>query len=101
MEPVLSVENLSVAYATNRGLVHALRDINLTVRQGEVLGLVGESGSGKTTLATAMMAMLPANARVEAGWRSRGATSSPCPSGSAGSCAGTARRWSSRTRSPR
>ncbi len=35
--------------------IHALKDVSLTIRRGECLGLVGESGSGKTTLARAIM----------------------------------------------
>ena len=35
-----------------------LHDINLTVRQGEIVGIVGESGSGKTTLMKAILGML-------------------------------------------
>jgi len=37
-------------FARTTGMLHVLRDINLDIRQNEVLGLVGESGSGKTTL---------------------------------------------------
>jgi oligopeptide/dipeptide ABC transporter ATP-binding protein len=45
----------------------ALSDVNLSIAQGEIVGLVGESGSGKTTLARAIMGMVPQPGVVEAG----------------------------------
>jgi ABC-type sugar transport system ATPase subunit len=43
---VLSVDHISKRY----GAVLALRDVNLHLRDGEILGLIGDNGSGKTTL---------------------------------------------------
>lgn len=64
LTPVLSVENYSLDYALAKGhALPVLRDINLQVMPGEVLGLVGESGSGKTTLGWAIMRWLAGNAR--------------------------------------
>ncbi|WP_329194138.1 ABC transporter ATP-binding protein [Streptomyces sp. NBC_01435] len=57
-EPVLTVRGLNVDYGTGDGAVHALRDIDLTLHRGEVLGLAGESGSGKSTLAYAVTRLL-------------------------------------------
>jgi peptide/nickel transport system ATP-binding protein len=48
MEALLEVRGLSVDFLTPRGRVHALRDVDLTVPRGEVVGLVGESGCGKS-----------------------------------------------------
>ena len=41
--------------------VHAVDDVNLSIADGEVVGLVGESGCGKTTLARTILGVLPAN----------------------------------------
>lgn len=65
MTPLLDIQGLSIDYMTPRGAVHAVRDIDLTIERGEVLGLVGESGSGKSSLISSMMALLPTNARVD------------------------------------
>ncbi|MGR3570536.1 ABC transporter ATP-binding protein [Brevirhabdus sp.] len=66
-EPLVTIEALSVDFATPRGTIHALRDINLKVPRGRVLGLVGESGCGKSTLAYALIGLLADNARIAGG----------------------------------
>ncbi|MGM9578151.1 MAG: ABC transporter ATP-binding protein [Evtepia sp.] len=63
MEPILEIKNLNSFYrqgssAFSRGKsVQVLKDVNLTIGRGEVLGLVGESGSGKSTLAKSILGM--------------------------------------------
>ena len=47
---LLEIRNLSKVYESKGVSVQALSDINLTVYQGETIGIVGESGCGKTTL---------------------------------------------------
>lgn len=54
--PLLDVRNLSKTYKTGswpgkRRIVQAAKDISLSIRPGETLGIVGESGSGKSTVA--------------------------------------------------
>ncbi len=46
-EPVLEIRNLNVDYGLGDRAVRAVRDVNLTLHRGEVLGLAGESGSGR------------------------------------------------------
>lgn len=53
----LEIKDLSVTYC--QGQVAAVRNCNLSLNQGETLGIVGESGSGKSTLALALLRMLP------------------------------------------
>lgn len=65
--PVLEVRNLSVCFETERGTVHALKDVTFTVGADEAFGLAGESGSGKSTLAFAVMNYLASNGRVTSG----------------------------------
>ena len=58
----LEVEDLRLAYITDRGLLWAVDGTSFTLEPGEALGLVGESGSGKSSLALALMRLLPRNA---------------------------------------
>jgi peptide/nickel transport system ATP-binding protein len=68
MAELLSVRELEVSFATDRGVARVLDRISLTVAPGEVVGLVGESGCGKTTLARAILGVLPAgSARIHGG----------------------------------
>ncbi|MCG8359622.1 MAG: ABC transporter ATP-binding protein, partial [Kiloniellales bacterium] len=66
-DPVLDIRGLSVDYRTPRGRLRALRDVNLTVPRGKIVGLVGESGCGKSTLISAVIRLLAPNAEVVAG----------------------------------
>jgi oligopeptide/dipeptide ABC transporter ATP-binding protein len=61
---LLSVRDLTVEYATERGPLRAVDDVSVDVEQGEVLGLAGESGCGKSTLAFSILRILPRTARI-------------------------------------
>ncbi|MFA4965806.1 MAG: ABC transporter ATP-binding protein [Thermoleophilia bacterium] len=65
--PVFEVEGLHIDYATEAGVLHAVRDVSLAVRRHESFGLVGESGSGKSTLAMGAIRYLASNGRVTDG----------------------------------
>jgi peptide/nickel transport system ATP-binding protein len=61
---ILRVENLSVAFPTEDGVVNAVRGVSYSLREREVLGIVGESGSGKSVSSLAVMGLLPTSARI-------------------------------------
>ena len=58
--PVLKVEDLTVAYATDRGPVIAVDHVDFDLARGEFLAIVGESGCGKSTLLYAIARLLGA-----------------------------------------
>lgn len=72
---LLQIEGLSVVFDSGKASSHcALDGVNLTIGEGEILGLVGESGSGKTVLAHSILGLLPRNGRVTSGsirWKGR------------------------------
>ncbi|MDT7725868.1 MAG: peptide/nickel transport system ATP-binding protein [Actinomycetota bacterium] len=65
MTSLLEVRGLSVR--TRAGDTQLLRDISLSVEEGEIVGLVGESGSGKSMTALALMGLLPDSMELLAG----------------------------------
>ena len=69
---LLEVERLTTRFATPEGEVAAVNDVDLTVAEGEALGVVGESGSGKTQLFLSIMGLLARNGRASGSARFRG-----------------------------
>src|SRR5829696_630718 len=57
--PLLEVQGLVVEYRAGRTSFRAVDRVDLTIAEGETLGLVGESGSGKTTIGRAILGLVP------------------------------------------
>ncbi|SIR01963.1 peptide/nickel transport system ATP-binding protein [Alkalispirochaeta americana] len=64
---MLDVQNLSVEYKIQGGVLRAVEDVSFTLKRAESLGIVGESGCGKSTIAKALLQLLPKNGRISAG----------------------------------
>ena len=64
MKQVLSVEDMSVTFALHESEVHAVREMNFTLSEGETLAVVGESGSGKSQAFLAIMGLLARNGQA-------------------------------------
>ncbi len=65
---LLEVAGLTTTFATERGEIAAVEEVNFSLEAGEVLGVVGESGSGKSVTALTVMGLLPRPpARIAAG----------------------------------
>ena len=48
--PIIETRHLTKYFKTQRGLLHAVEDVNIRIEEGKTIGVVGESGCGKTTL---------------------------------------------------
>jgi peptide/nickel transport system ATP-binding protein len=66
-QPLLDVNDLTVEFATRRGIVKAVQHVNISVAKGETLGIVGESGSGKSVTSYAVMRILDRAGRIGEG----------------------------------
>ena len=66
--PLLSIQDLSVSFATESGRVSIVEHVGFDVEAGEIVGLVGESGCGKSVTAMSIMQLLPPDvSRVDTG----------------------------------
>ncbi|HMK80701.1 MAG TPA: ABC transporter ATP-binding protein [Xanthobacteraceae bacterium] len=65
--PLLDIKDLTVEFATRRGIVKAVQNINIAVGKGETLAIVGESGSGKSVTSFAVMRILDRAGRIAEG----------------------------------
>lgn len=63
----LDIKNISASFHLRGSVVHAVRDISLSISQGETVGIVGESGSGKTVLSLSLLRLLPSPPAVVKG----------------------------------
>ena len=97
-EPLLSIRQLTVDFATDTGNFRAVDGLTFDIPKGKTVALVGESGSGKSVTAQAILQILPsrrgsAAARSSStircerkpstspGWRPRARPCAPCAAG--------------------
>src|ERR1700742_1314472 len=66
-QPLLDVSDLTVEFATRRGIVKAVQHVDISVAKGETLGIVGESGSGKSVTSYAVMRILDRAGKIADG----------------------------------
>jgi peptide/nickel transport system ATP-binding protein len=66
-EPVISVRNIVVEFATRRGTLRALDGVSFDIYKGEILGVVGESGAGKSVTGTAIIGLIEPPGRIVSG----------------------------------
>jgi peptide/nickel transport system permease protein len=65
--PLLSLEDLRVAFIGVNSSVRAVDGVSFDIRRGEAVGLVGESGCGKTVTALSILGLLPGTGVIESG----------------------------------
>ncbi len=70
--PLVEIASLSAGYDRRREVI---RNIDLTIRPGEVIGIVGHNGAGKTTLLRALLGLIPARGAVR--WEGRDISNTP------------------------
>src|SRR5699024_8580892 len=64
---LLEVKNLTTIFQTDSGKFSAVKDFNLSIKQGQITCVVGESGSGKSITSLSIMRLLPPNGKVVSG----------------------------------
>lgn len=67
MTDLLTITDLNVDYASQRGNVRAVDNVSFSIRKGEIFGLAGESGCGKSTTAFAICRLLRPPAQITSG----------------------------------
>ena len=59
MRPLLQISNLSISFQVRKTEFSAVKNLNLSINENQIVGLVGESGSGKSVTAMSIMRLLP------------------------------------------
>ncbi len=64
---ILRITGLTTRFFTSEGQINAVTDLDLTIEQGEIVGIVGESGSGKSVTALSIMDLVESPGEITAG----------------------------------
>jgi oligopeptide/dipeptide ABC transporter ATP-binding protein len=67
VDKLLDIDELTVQYRTNSGVITALQEVSLAIGKNEFLAVVGESACGKSTLGLSIIGLLPESAKVNQG----------------------------------
>lgn len=67
MAELVNISDLTIRFHTYEGVVQALNGVNLSIFEGETLGLVGETGSGKTITGLALLRLIMPPGKIEGG----------------------------------
>ncbi|HEV2651371.1 MAG TPA: ABC transporter ATP-binding protein [Rhizomicrobium sp.] len=70
--PIFEIRGLDVKFHTADGIVHAVRNVDFDIAEGECVGVVGESGSGKSQLFMAALGLLSSNGAATGSVKFRG-----------------------------
>ena len=71
-DPIFEIRDFNVLFDTHDGEVHAVKNLDFDINEGECVGVVGESGSGKSQLFLGAMGLLTANGRATGSVKYRG-----------------------------
>jgi peptide/nickel transport system ATP-binding protein/oligopeptide transport system ATP-binding protein len=58
-EPLLQIDSLSIGFTTERGEIHPVNDVSLSIYPGQTVAVVGESGCGKSVTALSILRLIP------------------------------------------
>jgi len=64
---LLEIKNLKIAFNIDKYCLEAVHGINISLEEGEAIGIVGESGCGKSITASSIMRLLPSNSTITSG----------------------------------
>lgn len=64
---ILEINNLKTQFHVLDGVAHAVNDVSISMKKGEVLGVVGESGSGKSVTALSLMGLIRPPGKIVSG----------------------------------
>ncbi len=59
MKPLLQISNLSISFQVRKTEFSAVKNLNLSINENQIVGLVGESGVGKSVTAISIIRLLP------------------------------------------
>ena len=67
MNQILDIKSLDVRFPSQYGTIYAVKDVSISLKPGEILGIVGESGAGKSTIGNAIINLLEPPGEITSG----------------------------------